>query len=101
MVTVVVIVNILISLVLIYIAIYVNKLQHKLASIADRLTAYETWTRKLLPRAPEQIYARYQNIRNLHQSQRALQLQILQIQQIISLIGLGRKLRNRWERSDY
>ena len=92
MVIVVAIINIIISLVLIYIAGYLSKLKHQLAAIADRLTAYERSADKFLTRAPKHIAFQRQNISNLHQGQQHLALQILQIQQMISLVGIGRKL---------
>jgi len=89
MVSAVVITNIFISLVLIYIARYLGKVKDKLALIADRLTIYESVTDKFLARAPAYIYARQENIINLHKKQQRLELQVLQIQQILSLMEQG------------
>jgi hypothetical protein len=89
MVASVVITNILISLVLIYIARYLRKVTDKLALIADKLTIYESATDKFLARAPGHIYAQQENIINLHKKQQKLELQVLQIQQILTLMGQG------------
>jgi hypothetical protein len=95
MVTVVVVINTLISLVLLYVARRVWKLKQRLGRIADRLTAYERRCHAVLNKAPENIYTSEQNIHNLRQRNQALQMQIQQVQQIISLLLLGRQI---WQR---
>ncbi|MDZ8107979.1 MAG: hypothetical protein RM338_20480 [Nostoc sp. DedQUE12a] len=95
MVILVVTINTLISLILLYIALQVWQLKQRLASVADSLTAYEICTHTTLHQAPENIYLNQQNIYNLRQRNQALQIQIQQVQQIISLILLGRKI---WQR---
>ncbi|WP_138497698.1 hypothetical protein [Nostoc sp. PA-18-2419] len=95
MVIIVVIINTLISLLLLYVAWQVWQLKQQLASIADRLTAYESSTHATLYKAPENIYLSQQNIYNLRQRNQVLQIQIQQVQQIISLILLGRQI---WQR---
>ncbi|MHC0062732.1 hypothetical protein ACWATR_07370 [Nostoc sp. UIC 10890] len=95
MVILVVIINTLISLTLLYVAWRVWQLKQQLAYIADRLTAYESCTHTALNKAPENIYLSQQNIHNLRQRNQALQIQIQQVRQIISLLLLGRQI---WQR---
>ncbi|MBN3938505.1 MAG: hypothetical protein V7L21_25885 [Nostoc sp.] len=95
MVILVVIINTLISLVLLYVAWRVWQLKQQLAYIADRLTADESCTNAALNKAPENIYLSQQNIYNLRQRNQALQMQIQQVRQIISLLLLGRQI---WQR---
>ncbi|RCJ14737.1 hypothetical protein A6S26_08670 [Nostoc sp. ATCC 43529] len=95
MVILVVTINTFISLILLYIALQVWQLKQRLASVADSLTAYEICTHTTLHQAPENIYLNQQNIYNLRQRNQALQIQIQQVQQIISLILLGRQI---WQR---
>ncbi|MBD2519377.1 hypothetical protein H6G93_31320 [Nostoc sp. FACHB-973] len=98
MVILVVIINTLISLILLYVAWQVWQLKQRLASVADRLTAYEICTQATLHKAPENIYLSQQNIYNLRQRNQALQIQIQQVQQIISLILVGRQIWQRYFR---
>jgi hypothetical protein len=98
MVILVLVINTLVSLILLYAAWQVWQLKQKLACIADTLTAYETCTRVALHEAPENIYLSQQNIYNLRQRNQALQMQIQQVQQIISLIFLGRQIWQRYFR---
>lgn len=96
MVTVVVVINILISLILLYVARRVWQLKKQLAFIADRLTAYERNTHAVLCNAPENISAGQRGIHNLRQGNQGLQVQIQQVRQIVSLLFLGRRV---WGRS--
>ncbi|MEH2303522.1 MAG: hypothetical protein V7K88_32280 [Nostoc sp.] len=95
MVILVILVNTLISLILFYVAWRVWQLKQQLAYIADRLTVYESCTHAALNKAPENIYLSQENIYNLRQKNQALQMQIQQVRQIISLLLLGRQI---WER---
>jgi hypothetical protein len=95
MVILVILVNTFISLILLYVAWRVWQLKQQLAYIADRLTAYESCTHIALNKAPENIYLGQQNIYNLRQRNQALQIQIQQVRQIISLVLLGRQI---WQR---
>ncbi|MGM3308550.1 hypothetical protein ACSQ6I_21670 [Anabaena sp. WFMT] len=96
MVTVVVLINILISLILLYVARQVWRIKQKLGIIADRLNSYERVSHAVLYTAPENIYTGQQEIYNLRQKHLKLKLQIQQVQQILSLVVLGRKM---WQRS--
>jgi hypothetical protein len=96
MVTVVVVLNTLISLILLYAAWRVWKLKQKLGILADRLAAYERCSYAALYAAPEKISTAQQNIYNLRQGNQKLEVQIQQVRQIISLLFLGRQV---WRRS--
>ncbi|MEH1853296.1 MAG: hypothetical protein V7L11_16865 [Nostoc sp.] len=95
MIILVILVNTLISVILLYVAWRVCQLKQQLAYIADRLTAYESCAHAALNKAPENIYLSQQNIYNLRQRNQALQIQIQQVRQIISLLLLGRQI---WQR---
>lgn len=98
MVILVILINTLISLILFYVAWRVSQLKQQLAYIADRLTAYESCTHAALNKAPENIYLSQDNIYNLRQKNQALQMQIQQVRQIISLVLLGRQIWQRYFR---
>lgn len=89
MVTVVVIINTLISLILFYITWRVWKLKQRLGRIADRLIVAERRTHAVLDRKPEAIYQGQQNIHNLRQRYLLLQLQLQQARQIFNLLFVG------------
>ncbi len=95
MVIVVVVINTLISLMLLYGAWRVWQLKQQLADIADTLTDYELCTHAALYQAPENIYISQQNIHNLRQRNQALEVQIQQVRQIVSLLFIGRQI---WRR---
>ncbi|MBN3874599.1 MULTISPECIES: hypothetical protein [unclassified Nostoc] len=98
MVILVILANTLISLILFYVAWRVWQLKQQLAYITDRLTAYESCTHAALNKAPENIYLSQENIYNLRQKNQALQMQIQQVRQIISLLLLGRQIWQRYFR---
>ncbi|MBD2567424.1 hypothetical protein H6G59_05815 [Anabaena lutea FACHB-196] len=96
MVILVILINILISVILLYIAIKMLQIRHKLAMVTDTLTDYERATQATLHIVPESIYTGQQEIYNLRQINQRLELQIQQVQQIFNLILLGRKI---WQQS--
>ncbi|MBD2728734.1 hypothetical protein H6G96_21010 [Nostoc sp. FACHB-892] len=98
MVILVILVNTLISLILLYVAWRMWQLKQQLAYIADWLTAYESCTHIALNKAPENIYISQDNIYKLRQKNQVLQMQILQVQQIISLLLLGQQIWQRYFR---
>ncbi len=98
MVILVILINTLISLILLYVAWRVWQLKQQLAYIADRLTLYESCTYAALNKASENIYLSHDNIYNLRQKNQALQMQIQQVRQIISLLLLGRQIWQRYFR---
>jgi predicted negative regulator of RcsB-dependent stress response len=96
MVTTVVIINFLIALLLTYIAWQVWQLKRTLANIADKLSAYERATYAALHTAPENIYIGQKGVYSLRQQQQGLKVQIQKLQQIFSLMILGRNLWRRY-----
>jgi len=98
MVTVVVAINILISLMLLYVAWQVWQLKKRIALLSDRLQSYERCSHNLLYKAPENIYLCQQNILNLRQSNQSFQIQIQQMRQIVSLLLLGQRTWGRYVR---
>ncbi|MFN6462255.1 MAG: hypothetical protein RMZ41_010455 [Nostoc sp. DedVER02] len=98
MVILVILVNILISVILLYVAWRVWQLKQQLAYIADRLTIYETCTHAALNKAPENIYLSQESIYNFRQKNQALQIKIQQVRQIISLLLQGQKIWQRYFR---
>ncbi|MCW5313287.1 hypothetical protein GTQ43_05525 [Nostoc sp. KVJ3] len=98
MVILVIFVNTLISAILLYVAWRVWQLKQQLAYIADRLTLYEICTHAALNKAPENIYLSQKNIYNFRQRNQTLQMQIQQMQQIISLLLQGRQIWQRYFR---
>ncbi len=92
MVIVVVIINMLISLMLFYLAWRVWQFKRRLVKIAAILTAADRSTHAVLNRAPNAIYQGQQNVHNLGQTQQALELQIQQVRQIFSLLMVGQQV---------
>jgi len=66
-------------------------MKRKLGLIADSLTVYERATFAGLNKAPANIANGNESIKNLHTRQQQIQIQIQQIQQILSLVALTRK----------
>lgn len=95
MVTIVVVINMVISIVLLGLAWQVWRLKRKIAFIGDRLLDYERCSHDLLHNAPENIYLGQQSLENLRQSNQNLQIQIQQLRQIVSLLLLGQR---SWKR---
>ncbi len=98
MVTVVVIINTLISLALLYVAWKVWRLKQWLAKLADKLIAAELSTYTVLHRAPKAIYRGQQNIHDLRRRNQLLELQIKQARQIFSLLAMGQQFWLRYSR---
>ncbi|MEA5604748.1 hypothetical protein [Nostoc sp. UHCC 0252] len=96
MVILVILVNIVISLILLYVVWRVQQLKQQLTYIADKLIIYEAYTHAALNKAPENIYFSQENIYNLRQKNQALQIQIQQVRQIISLLLQGQKIWRRY-----
>jgi transcription initiation factor TFIIIB Brf1 subunit/transcription initiation factor TFIIB len=92
MLTVVVIINIAISLLLFYIAWRVWQVKERLTNIADTLTAAERNTYNVLTRAPEAIYQCQESISYLRTTNQRLQLQMQQIRKALQLLFLAQRL---------
>ena len=98
MVTFVVIINTLISLILFSVASKLWRIKKQLAIIADSFVAIEIRTHNLLCKAPDSIYLCRSKIDNLRKEKQLLQLRIQQLQQIVSLLFLGRQMWRRYLR---
>ena len=96
MVTFVVIINIIISLILFSVANKLCRIRKRLAILADCFVVIEISIHNLLCKAPNAIYSGSHKISNLRKKKQLLQLQIQQLQQIISLVFLGRQMWRRY-----
>jgi hypothetical protein len=96
MVTVVVIINILISLTLLYVARRLWRFKKRLVRIANILTTAERSTYHVLYGAPEAIYISKRNINNLRLGNQSLQLQIQQIRQLANVLAFAQQV---WRRN--
>jgi len=92
MVTLVVLINILISLLLLCLAQKLWQAKDALTLIADLFNEYERASYAVLHTAVDNIYLVQEDIQNLNLKNQILQQQIQQIQQIISLIILIRQI---------
>ncbi len=98
MVTIVVLINTLISVTLLYIAWRVWRLRLRLVRITNRFILTERCAHALLNKAPEAIYVGQQNFQNLRQTNQALELQVQQLRQILSLLVIGQRIWRRYFR---
>ncbi|WP_071190322.1 hypothetical protein [Trichormus sp. NMC-1] len=96
MVIVVVLINIIISVSLLYLARQIWQIRQNLAKVTDKLIDYERSIHATLHTAPRSIYTGQQQIYHLRQINQSLELQIQQVRQILNLILLGRKI---WQQS--
>ena len=96
MVTVVCIINTLIALILLYVAWRVRKLRRRLARIADKLSALERTSHKVLNGAPNAISTGRLGIHKLRQGKQSPNLQLLRVKQVLTLLGIGQQI---WQRS--
>jgi hypothetical protein len=96
MVTVVVVINVFISLILLYVAWRVQRLKTRLTRIANIFIAAERSTHAVLPGAPQAFYTSQQNVHNLRQKDQPPQLQIQRLRQILSLVTLGQQVWRRY-----
>ena len=92
MVTIVVVINIMISLILFYCTWQVCKLRQRLAVLTKFLTNCDRNSYALLYRRAEAIYLGKQNLNNLRQSNQSLQVKLRQFKQILALIVFGRQI---------
>jgi hypothetical protein len=96
MVTAVVALNMLISLVLFFVALRVQQLRLRFAMIADTLTVAERTVYRVLHKAPGCIYVRNRNFYNLRQNYQILEIQIQNLQQIFDLLCLAQRIYRRY-----
>ncbi|MFM8008498.1 MAG: hypothetical protein ACKO86_27020, partial [Dolichospermum sp.] len=92
MVTIVVLINILISLLLLCLARKLWQVKDTLTLITDIFNQYERASYEVLHTAVDNIYLVQEDIQNLNLKNQILQQQIQQIQQIISLIIVIRQI---------
>ncbi|MBW4594723.1 MAG: hypothetical protein KME46_17875 [Brasilonema angustatum HA4187-MV1] len=92
MVTVVVVINILISLILLYVAWRVRRVKRRLTRIANIFIAAERSSHAVLYTAPQALYTSLGNINNLRQKDQPARLQIQRLRQIFSLVALGQQV---------
>jgi hypothetical protein len=93
----VVIINVLISLVCFYIAAKVWKVRRILEGLETRIVAMNRCTSNILNQSPDFLGKRQQSARQLRRNYLQLELQLQQVQQLLGLLGLGRRL---WRRRD-
>ncbi len=95
MVTVVVVINTLISLILFYVARKVWRLKKKIARLANILSAAERKTARLAG-APAAIMKGQQSLYQLRQKKQPIERQLAQVRQIVNLLVVGQQI---WRRS--
>lgn len=96
MVILVIVINLALALMLIYGAWSVCRLRSQLAQLADALSGYERSVRAGLSGAPKAISTTQISIRQLRQRSPLKDLQLLRIQQLLTLLGVGQLF---WQRS--
>jgi hypothetical protein len=96
MVTIVVLINTMISLLLLYVAWRIWQLRRWLANIANIFIAADRSSYAVLHEAPKAIYKRQENIYKTRLLNQTLQLQIQQLRQIFGLLLLGQQLWRRY-----
>ena len=92
MVTIVVLINILISITLLYLAKQLRKAKNALALITDIFNQYERASYAALHTAPANIYLAQKEIQNLRLEKQILKQQTQQLRQILSLIVLVKQI---------
>lgn len=95
MVTIVVIFNLIIALLLLYIARRVWLIRQKLRRINNKLIAIERSTQVALSGIPNAIYQGQMGIYYLRQRNEPLQVQIQRMKQVLSLLAIGQQT---WQR---
>lgn len=96
MVTVVVVINLALALMLLYVAWRVWQLRLRLARVADKIGAIERKLNAVLPVAPDAISTGRLAIHKLRQGNQPLDLELLRVQQVLTLLGIGQQI---WQRS--
>jgi CHASE3 domain sensor protein len=92
MVTVVVVLNTLISLICLYVALQIRKLRSRLAKITDTLTKAERNTHKVLSSSPKTISKGQRSFHKLNERYQQLEPQIKKVQQALTLLSLLQRL---------
>lgn len=92
MVILVVILNLLLSLLCLYVAWRVWNLRRVLAATADAVTLAERNTYNVLHGAPNAIYRGQIGVEGLRERYQQLDLQVQQLQQVLTLLGLVKSI---------
>jgi len=92
MVTVVVVLNVLISLLCLYVAWQVWNLRRTLAAVVDAITIAERNTYNLLQGAPNAISKGQLGVHGLRERYQQLELQLQQVQKVLTGLGLLQSL---------
>lgn len=96
MVAVVLIINLIISLICLYVAGKIWRYRQILAKVADKVNAADRGTYRVLHSAPNAIIKGQKGTRSLRQKYQQLEIQIQQLQKIMVILRLGQKI---WVRS--
>jgi len=92
MLTVIIVINLLISLLCLSVAWRVWKLRRQLATVADILRAAERSTYTVLHKAPNFIHQRQSGVHGLRERSQQLELQLQKIKQVLILLGLAQRV---------
>ncbi|MDB9307348.1 hypothetical protein PN471_01475 [Aphanizomenon sp. CS-733/32] len=92
MVTIVVLINIFISIMLFYLAQQLRKAKNTLALITDIFNQYECASYAALHRLPDNIYLAKEKMENLYLENQIFNQKIQQFRQILSLIILVKQI---------
>lgn len=92
MVTIVVVINIIISLILFYCTWQMWQLRRRLFRLTKFFIKCDRNSYALLHRRPEAIYLGMQNLKNLRHNNQSLQVKLRQIKQILALVVFGRQI---------
>ena len=92
MIGVVVVLNVLISLLCLYVAWYVWNLRRALQLTAEVLTLFERDTHNVLYGAPDAISQGQLGVRGMRGSYQQLEMQLQQVQQVLAFLGLVKSL---------
>lgn len=92
MVTVVVVLNVLISLLCLYVAWQVWNLRRTLAAVVNAIAIAERNTYTVLHGAPNAIYKGQLGVHGLRERYQQLELQLQQVQKILTVLGLLQSL---------
>lgn len=98
-VPIIVMLNFLIALLCLYTALRVWQLRGMLANVADVLTIVERNTHRVLHHAPRAIIQGQMGTSELRQQYQKLTLQLLQVQQLLSMLSWGQGIWRQCHRS--
>ncbi|MFQ4142138.1 hypothetical protein [Chlorogloeopsis sp. ULAP02] len=101
MVQIVVVINMLISAILLYIAWRVWRLRLRCTRITNWFILAERRSHAVLRNAPEAIYISQYQIQNLRQTNQVLEIQLQQLRQIVSLLVVGQRIWRRYLRKSW